>query len=127
MQEVDERFALRSQVAQLHQPKLQVIAAHESFLKGITLGGNKAHLKSLISGSVSRFLDDPAERATSEVLDETTLYKSSHIVWTVAIPDLLLAAILLIGPVVSLYDVASPRAKLALVAMYTSVFAISVA
>ena len=79
---------------------------------------------------LSRFLQKHwlfRKRAANEVLDGTTLYKSSHIIWTVAILDLLLAAILFIGAVVSLYYVASPRAKLALVAMYTLVFAMSVA
>lgn len=46
---------------------------------------------------------------------------------TVAAIDLILAAILLIGAVVSLYYVQSPRAKLALVTVFTLVFAMSVA
>jgi FtsH-binding integral membrane protein len=55
------------------------------------------------------------------------MYKKSHIVQTVAVIDLILAAILLIGAVVSLYYVSNPTAKLALVAVYTLLFAISVA
>lgn len=61
------------------------------------------------------------------MLDGTTLYKDAHNVWTVAILNLVLAAILLVGVVVSLYFVASPEAKLALVAVYTLIFIISVA
>ena len=55
------------------------------------------------------------------------MYKNLHIVQAVAAIDLTLAAILLIGAIVSLYYVSSPRAKLALVAVYTLVFAMSVA
>ena len=40
---------------------------------------------------------------------------------------MLLAAILLIGAIVNLYYVSSPKAKLGLVAMYTALFALSVA
>jgi hypothetical protein len=67
------------------------------------------------------------KRRSDDVLDGTTRYENTHIVWTVAIFALFLAAILLIGAVVSLYFVAQPKAKLALVAVYTLIFAISVA
>jgi hypothetical protein len=128
------------------------VTAYENFLNGMTLGGTKDNPKSIIFGSGSKFLDDPADlvalqkpyeedslsrflqthwwfrkRYSDNVLDGTTMYKKSHIVQTVAAIDLILAAILLIGAVVSLYYVSSPRAKLALVAVYTLLFAISVA
>lgn len=121
-------------------------------MNGTTLGGTKDCPKSIIFGDGSKFLSDPGDlitlqkppdedflsrslqkywlfqkRENNDVLDGTTLYKNSHIVWTVAILNLVLAAILLVGAVVSLYFVASPKAKLALVAVYTLVFVTSVA
>nr|GFD47893.1 hypothetical protein [Tanacetum cinerariifolium] len=130
--------------AQLNKPKPRVIAAYESYLNGTSLGGTKDNPKSIIFGSGGRFLQDPTDlvalqkpseedslsrflqkhwlfrkRDSTDVLDGTTLYKNSHIIRTVAVIDLVLASILLIGAVVSLYYVSSPRAKLALVAVYT--------
>lgn len=121
-------------------------------MNGTSLGGTKEHPESIIFGSGSKFLDDPTDlvtlqrpsdedplsrflqkhwifrkRDSTNVLDGTTLYKSAHIARTVAVIVLVLAAILLIGAIVSLYYVSSPKAKLALVAVYTLVFAMSVA
>jgi hypothetical protein len=79
---------------------------------------------------LSRFLQSHwflRRRETSDTFDRTTVYKNSHIVQTVATLDLIIAAILLIGAIVNLYLVTSPSAKLGLVAMYTILFASSVA
>jgi hypothetical protein len=79
---------------------------------------------------LSRFLQDNwlfRKRETSDPIDRTTIAKNSHIFRTVAALDLLLAAILLIGAILNLYLVSDPTAKLGLVAMYTVLFASSVA
>jgi hypothetical protein len=55
------------------------------------------------------------------------MYSNSHIVRTVHVLGLILAAILLIGAITTLYFVASAEAKLGLVAMFTVLFAASVA
>jgi hypothetical protein len=67
------------------------------------------------------------ERKTSDPLDRTTIHKDSHVVRTVAALAMVLAAVLLIGAIVNLYLVTDPKAKLGLVAMYTMLFAASVA
>lgn len=107
---------------------------------------------SLISGRVQSFLDCEADlftlanpieedylsrflqnhwlfkrRQTSEQYARTTVYKNAHITRTVAALDLVLAALLLIGAIVNLYFVPHAKAKLGLVAMYTILFASSIA
>ncbi|KAF3002625.1 hypothetical protein E8E13_008990 [Curvularia kusanoi] len=79
---------------------------------------------------LSRFLQDNwlfRSRDTSDPYDRTTVYKNAHIVRTVAVLGLLLAAVLLVGAIVTLYLVTKPAAKLGLVAMFTVFFALSVA
>ncbi|KAG9193707.1 hypothetical protein G6011_03742 [Alternaria panax] len=66
-------------------------------------------------------------RRSRDPLDHTAIYKNSHIVRIVWALDMLLAVILLIGAIVNLYYVSSPKAKLDLVAMYTALFVLSVA
>ena len=86
--------------------------------------------KSEEDDQLSRFLQNHwllKRRETSDAFDRTTVYKNSHIVRTVAILNLILAAILLVGAIVNLYLVTSPSAKLGLIAMYTALFALSVA
>lgn len=119
---------------------------------GAALEATEEHPRSIVSGIGSGFLSDVGDlislqkppdddllsrylqkhwlfrrRHNSDLLDGTTRYKSSHIAWTLAIVVIVLAAILFVGAVVSLYFVAQPKAKLALVAVYTLIFAISVA
>ncbi|OAG07077.1 uncharacterized protein CC84DRAFT_1216081 [Paraphaeosphaeria sporulosa] len=67
------------------------------------------------------------ERKTDDPFDRTTIYKHHHVVRTVAAISMTLAAILLIVAIISLYSVSNPKAKLGLVAMYTFLFAVSVA
>ncbi|PVH93843.1 hypothetical protein DM02DRAFT_603402 [Periconia macrospinosa] len=67
------------------------------------------------------------DRATSDPLDRTAIYKNHYIVRTVAAVSMTLAAILLIVAIISLYSVANPKAKLGLIALYTLLFALSVA
>lgn len=149
---LDEFLSLRSQVAQLDKPSDRVLEVYRNFLKGTSLGATAEKPLDLISGRASEFLDikidlvtlqKPVEtdhlsrllrenwmlkkRSDSNLLDQTALYRNSHIIRTVAILDLVLAAVLLIGAIVTLYLVSSPEAKLGLVAMFTLLFAASVA
>lgn len=55
------------------------------------------------------------------------IYKGHHVARVVALISVTLAAILLIGAILSLYIVTSPKAKLGLVSTYTLLFALSVA
>jgi hypothetical protein len=85
--------------------------------------------KSVEDDHLSRFLQDNwlfRRRQTSDPYDRTTIHKNAHVVRTVAALGLFLAAVLLIGAIVSLYVVTQPAAKLGLLAMYTVLFASSV-
>lgn len=62
------------------------------------------------------------ERKTDDLFDRTTVHKNYHVVRTVAAISMMLAAILLIVAIISLYSVSNPKAKLALVATYTLLF-----
>jgi hypothetical protein len=55
------------------------------------------------------------------------LYKKDYVVRTVTIISMVSAAVLLVVAIISLHSVGSDSAKLGLVAMYTVVFALSVA
>lgn len=148
----DELLSLRSQVAQLNKPSGRVLDMYKDFLKGTALGATPDKPLDLISGRTSEFLNSeldlvtlqkPVEtdhlsrllrnhwmfkkRDATNLLDRTALYRNSHIVRTVATLDLILAAVLLIGAIVTLYLVSSPEAKLALLAVFTLLFAASVA
>jgi hypothetical protein len=86
--------------------------------------------KPLEEDYLSRFLQDHwvfRTRRASDPLDRTTIHNNSHVVRTVAALNMVLAAILLIGAIVNLYLVLNPKAKVGLVAMYTMLFAASVA
>lgn len=61
-----------------------------------------------------------------DLFRRTSIYKNTHITRTVALLDLLLAAVLLIGAIANLYFVTKQAAKLGLIAMYTILFAASV-
>jgi hypothetical protein len=128
------------------------LSAIREYIKGTAFRNNENKPVPLISGRAQTFLDNKADlltlakpieedylsrflqdhwvfknRTTSAGYDRTTVYKNSHIVRTVAALDLVLAAILLIGAIVNLYLVPNAKAKLGLVAMYTMLFASSVA
>ncbi|KAF1924769.1 uncharacterized protein M421DRAFT_103513 [Didymella exigua CBS 183.55] len=130
----------------------RVLEVYKDFLKGAALGATAEKPLDLISGRASEFLDSkldlvtlqkPVEtdhlsrllrenwifkkRNVSNSLDQTALYRNSHIARTVATLDLILAAVLLIGAIVTLYIVSSPGAKLGLVSMFTLLFAASIA
>lgn len=79
---------------------------------------------------LSRILQDHwafQKRGTSDPIDRTTIYKNKHVVKTVATISMIIAAILLISAIISLHVVTDSKAKLGLVAMYTLLFALSVA
>jgi hypothetical protein len=145
---------LQSQTLGLRKPGGRIISAFRDFLNGTSFRDEhgKPQPLPLISGAAQGFLNEerdllmlatPVEedylslflrnywpfqkRRTQDPLDRTAIYKNSHIVRTVSALNMLLAAILLIGAIVNLYYVSSPKAKLGLVAMYTALFALSVA
>lgn len=88
------------------------------------------------SDYLSRLLQDnwktiqrlnPKTNTSSDPIDQTTIYKNRHIMRTVATVGMLIAATLLIVAIMSLYVVKDEKVKLGLVAIYTLLFALSVA
>lgn len=133
-------------------PSDRTLSTFREFLKGTAFKDQNGKAVPIISGKAKTFLDDkddlvalakPREedllsrflqdhwafkkRKTADPLDRTAIYENVHIVRTVVALSVLLAAVLLIGAIASLYLVPDPKAKLGLVAMYTILFASSVA
>jgi hypothetical protein len=136
----------------MRKPDDRPVAAFRDFLSGAACSSKHRPAMPLISGRAKAFLDDdvdlialiePTEedylsrflqnhwlfrkRKTPDPLDRTTIHKNSHVLRTVAALTMVLAAILLIGAIINLYLVPNPKAKLGLIAMYTMLFALSVA
>ncbi|KAH7080210.1 hypothetical protein BKA63DRAFT_238185 [Paraphoma chrysanthemicola] len=152
LREYYETLVLQSHVAQMRRPDVRPLSAFRDYLHGKAIVYKQTVAMPLISGRAKAFLDDdkdlvtlarPIEedylsqflqnhwlfrkRTSVDPYDRTTTHKNLHIVRTVAVLDMVLAAILLIGAIVNLYLVPNPKAKLGLVAMYTMLFASSVA
>lgn len=147
----DETLCLLSRIAGIRKPDTRPLNAFRDFLAGNGSSKN-ADVMPLISGRAKSFLDDdtdlvalvkPAEedylsrflqdhwlfckRKSSDPYDRTTIHSNSHVVRTVAALDMVLAAVLIIGAIVNLYVVPNPKGKLGLIAMYTMLFAASMA
>jgi hypothetical protein len=143
---------LQSQIANFEQPNSRVLATFREYLAGHAFEGNNTQSMPIISGRAKDFLSDKTDlialskpdeedylskflqnhwafqkRRTSDPLDRTSIYKTHHVVKTVAAISMTLAAILLISAILSLHIVTSSNTKLGLVAMYTLLFALCVA
>jgi hypothetical protein len=148
----DEALVLRSQVAVLPKPRERPLSAFRHYLRGSAFLDDEGDPIPLIHGRAREFLEQKSDlvtlttqtegdylsrflqdhwhfrkRKSPDPLDCTTIHKNSHVVRTVAALDMILAAMLLIGAIVNLYLVPNPKAKLGLVAMYTMLFASSMA
>ncbi|KAF2033187.1 hypothetical protein EK21DRAFT_98475 [Setomelanomma holmii] len=143
---------LQAQITAIRRPDSRPVLAFRDFLEGKVLPSKLADPMPLISGRAKAFLDDdndlmalarPIEedhlsrflqdhwlirkRRDADPFDRTTIHKNLHVVRTAAALDIALAAVLLIGAIVILYLVARPKAKLGFIAMFTVLFAFSVA
>ncbi|KAH3911329.1 hypothetical protein HBH56_133430 [Parastagonospora nodorum] len=152
LKEYYETIVLQMQIASMRKPDKRPIAAFRNFLNGASPSNKAASAMPLISGRAKAFLEDEADlltltkpmeedylsrflqdhwlfrkRSSTDPLDRTTIHKNSHVIRTVAALDMVLAAMLLIGAIVNLYLVPDSKAKLGLVAMYTLLFASSMA
>jgi hypothetical protein len=66
------------------------------------------------------------KRRSKDPFDRTTIFKYFHVARVVAVLDVILAAILLVGAIVSLYFASNQTVKLGLVAFFTLLFACTV-
>lgn len=136
----------------MREPDQRPLSAFRDYLRGAAYSNKPAGALPLVSGRAKTFLEDKADlltlaktteedyfsrflqdhwlfrrRVSSDPLDRTTVHKNLHVIRTVGALGIVLAAILLIGAIVNLYLVSKPKAKLGLVAMYTTLFATSIA
>lgn len=149
---LDKIIVLQSQVAAMRKPNKRPVNAFRDFLRGSAFLSKSENAMPLISGRAKAFLDDENDlvalnkldeedylsrflqdhwffrkRRTPDLFDRTAIHNNSHVVRIVAALDVVIAATLLIGAIVNLYLVPNPKAKLGFVAMYTVLFALSVA
>lgn len=149
--DIDEALLQRSELSKLQRPSGRSLAAALAYVKGVVSDDKWERVSQLIGGDAQTFLDDefdlvalsdpPAEDYLSQIFhaywpfrrykaddpfDRTMIYKNSHIVRTVSVMSLMLAAVLLIGAIVHLYLISDPAAKLGFVTMYTLLFATSI-
>lgn len=142
---------LQSQIAAHKGPSTRVLDTCRDYVQGRAYTSTNKQSMPIISGRAKDFLSEKADlialrrppeedllsrylqdnwpfpsREASDPLDRTTIYKNKHVVRTVAFISLLLAAILLIGAIVSLHSVSSDGAKLGLLTVFTLLFAGSI-
>ncbi|KAF2652005.1 hypothetical protein K491DRAFT_781433 [Lophiostoma macrostomum CBS 122681] len=144
-----EVLLLHAQIADLKGPSSRVLTAFRHYLEGRAFKGDGLPI---ISGRAKDFLADKSDlvslrrlaeedllsrllqdhwvfqkRTNNDPLDCTTTYKNRHVVHTVTAISMVLAALLLIGAIISLHFVTRSRTKLGLVTVYMLLFAMSVA
>ncbi|KAH8623256.1 hypothetical protein IG631_21735 [Alternaria alternata] len=147
----DEALVLRAQVAQLGKPSDRILTTYKDFLSGKAIANAGDDSMDLIYGRASKFLDEASDLValqkptnhdylsrslrnhwlftrsqSDDSIDRATVYKDTHVARVVAAISMVLAAILLVGAISSLYFVINPKAKLGLLALYTILFAMSV-
>jgi hypothetical protein len=149
---IDETLLLQSQITNLRRPSDRVLNAIRDYTSGEAYKTANTSALPIISGLAKDFLADKTDlialrrgneedylsrllqdnwafqkRDTVDPIDRTTMYKKEYVVRTVTVISMISAAVLLIAAIISLHSVSSDNAKLGLVAMYTVLFALSVA
>ncbi|KAL2841268.1 hypothetical protein BJY01DRAFT_236438 [Aspergillus pseudoustus] len=145
MKSYQEALVLQSSISNLRRPRNRVFAAFQEWFSGGSQG--KAPI---LNGRAATLLDDrqdlvalrtPAdEDVLSKFLqdhwpfpgrefDTGTIshFQERHVMIVVAVISVTASAALLIGAIVSLYIVQEPRSRLAMIAGFTALFAMSVA
>ncbi|RYP51147.1 hypothetical protein DL768_003494 [Monosporascus sp. mg162] len=152
IKEYHDALLRQARIAELSGPSNRVLSTFRDYFEGNAWKGPSLQSMPIISGRAKDMLkeaDDlvalrkPADEdllsrllqdhwvfqkpSAMDPLDRTTVYKRQHVAWTVAAISMLFATVLLVVAIVSLYIVNDPTAKLAMVAAFTVVFALSVA
>ncbi|OCL03677.1 hypothetical protein AOQ84DRAFT_433802 [Glonium stellatum] len=151
IKEYHEALLLQSQIANLDRPSSRVLTVFRNWFSGKNRDSKSYEENSILSGrakfmlddekdlaalrpptdkdALSRFLQDHwpfQDKAYPDPGDRTRHFLERHVIWTVAFISIVIAAILLIGAITSLYFVTSPGAKLGMISGFTVLFAISV-
>ena len=140
----DQGLLLQSEIAKLERPSDRVLTAYRNDFHGTQvnkhkLGGSAKHmlddagdLVALRSpthqDTLSRLLRDhwpfPVDTPSDYDGRSARYFKERHLLWAVNACSTALAAILLIGPILALYFVTDPDARLALVITFIVLFAL---
>ncbi|KAF2108561.1 hypothetical protein BDV96DRAFT_587427 [Lophiotrema nucula] len=143
LKEYHKALLLQAKICRLDRPSKEAQEAFRSKLKGsapIVFGRAQNLLdeqKDVVSlrptldtDPVSRFLrahwPGPGESDTDDPGDQTEHFPESKVKFTVAIINLIAAMIILIASIFSLYYVSRPKVKLALIGIFTILFATSI-
>ncbi|KAF1990513.1 hypothetical protein K402DRAFT_304702, partial [Aulographum hederae CBS 113979] len=140
-----KRCFFSSQIADLGHPRDSALRSLRSYMN------NEDETQILLSGRAKSMLDDAADLAalrppkdadllsrflqdhwprwaTSESQEtslQTVHFRERHVSRTVAVINIIVAAILLIGAILGLYTVSSPDARLGMISTFTVLFALS--
>ncbi|KAL2808849.1 hypothetical protein BJX63DRAFT_407710 [Aspergillus granulosus] len=139
-----EALVLQSSISNLRRPRTRVFKALQNWFSGGSQGKS-----AILNGRAATLLDDPQDLvALRTPADEDVLSRSlqdhwpfpgrefdagfishfqeRHVVIVVAVISVITSASLLVGAIVSLYIVQEPKSRLAMIAGFTALFAISV-
>ncbi|KAL4922949.1 uncharacterized protein BDV17DRAFT_296822 [Aspergillus undulatus] len=132
-----EALALQASISNLRRPRPRVVADFKAWFFGRRPGEGP-----IINGKAETLLNDPQDLVALRVpIDEDVLsrflqdhwpfpfiiFQERHVIIVVATISVIASATLLIGAIVSLYIVQEARARLAMIACFTALFATSVA
>ncbi|OJJ46802.1 hypothetical protein ASPZODRAFT_2031448 [Penicilliopsis zonata CBS 506.65] len=143
-----QALLLQASISKLHRPRSRVLLAFQDWFHGrmketlpapilngraITLLDDPQDLVALHTPEdedlLSRVLQDhwPFPGHQSDPRDGVAHFQERHVVLAVAIINVIVSAILLVGPIVTLYIVKDAKSRLAMIAGFTAFFALSVA
>ncbi|KAI0514794.1 hypothetical protein F5B22DRAFT_647273 [Xylaria bambusicola] len=120
MKEYHEALLLQSEIAKLKRPSKR---AHDAYRQWF----NKKPYPAL-GGQAKTFLDDlnDLEELSRDGLHRVGRFNEKSISIAVAVINVLVAAVLLVGSITGLYFVTNDAAKLGMIAAFTAAFALSV-
>lgn len=142
---------LQSQIASLERPSQRALTALRSWISGNGLRPDGKYLP-IIRGkdehtydneddlvalrtpsdkdALSQFLQDhwrPVGKLNRSSFGGTAYFRERHVVQTVTVISTIIAAILLVGAIAALYFITNPGARLGIIAVFMTLFAVSVA
>lgn len=151
MREYHEALDLQSRVARLQHPNRRALEVARNELHGGPLGEDGSKPNPILGGEAKNYLDDEGDLVSLGAPIETDmLFKTLRAYWpgkeevsrdgihrisrfeersitiAVALINIVIAIILLVGSITSLYFVSSPAAILSMISAFTIAFALSV-
>ncbi|KAI8939335.1 hypothetical protein NX059_003126 [Plenodomus lindquistii] len=150
LKEYHEALVLQSQIAGLGRPSSRALGLFKRWFQGHSRDTNGQKAFPIIDGEASRMLDHEDDLAALKVPEEddrlsqllrdhwplrgqtgtnpkdnTRYFRLRHVTRTVAVISTVVAAVELVGAITSLYFVSGPKARIGLIACFTSLFGMS--